>query len=118
VSYAGTRLARGVVIFRPDAARGNTAKDEARGSIDAGGNYKLFTGAGRNRQEGAPLGWYRVAVVSVQTAEARQAPLQGHMPPPPQSLIPLNYNDPDQSGITLQVTEHASPGAYNITLAR
>jgi hypothetical protein len=117
VSYAGRRLATGVVIFRPDARRGNACKYEARGSIDAEGNYQLFTGAGRKLKEGAPIGWYRVAVVSVQAAEAKQAPVQGHMPPPPKSLIPLNYNDPDHSGISIQVTESAAPGAYNITVA-
>src|SRR5262249_51264177 len=80
---AGRRLTEGVVIFRPDARRGNTCKDEARGGIDAQGKYKLFTGAGRALKEGAPPGWYRVAVVSVRADEAKQTPLQGHMPPPP-----------------------------------
>jgi hypothetical protein len=117
VSHAGRRLAKGVVIYRPDSRRGNACKHEARGSIDPEGNYQLFTGAGRNLKEGAPIGWYRVAVVSVQAAEARQAPAFGHMPPPPKSLIPLNYNDPDHSGINIQVTESAAPGAYDINLS-
>jgi hypothetical protein len=117
VTYNGEPLGTGSVIFRPDARRGNTETHEARGAIDAQGNYRLATQTGSGPKEGVAPGWYRVAVVAVKEAD-KSARRRAGLPPPDQPLIPPKYANPDTSQIAIQVTEAPSPGAYDIKLVR
>jgi hypothetical protein len=102
-------LTTGVVIFRPDALKGNTSKQEPRGQIDADGNYKLMTA----EQEGAAPGWYKVGVIA-----ARQPADPKNPYALPRSLVPLTYNDPEKSGLALEVAEKPGPGAYDLKLSK
>jgi hypothetical protein len=117
VTYNGEPLGTGGVIFRPDARRGNTSTREARGAIDAQGNYRLATQTGSGPKEGVAPGWYRVAVVAVKEAD-KSARRRAGLPPPDQPLIPPKYANPDTSHIAIQVTEAPSAGAYDIKLTR
>src|SRR5438874_10922837 len=65
VTVSGQPVKAGTLSFRPDKSKGNHALHEPYGEIDAAGNYKLFT----NRQEGAPAGWYRVAVMAAEPVD-------------------------------------------------
>src|SRR4051812_31255339 len=50
-------LAKGSVMFWPDAAKGNQFKGQPTGEVE-GGKFKLKT----QGSDGAPLGWYKVTV--------------------------------------------------------
>ncbi len=100
-------LTTGVVIFRPDASRGNSSQHEPRGQIDAQGHYLLRTG----QKEGAAPGWYKVAIIA---ARPSTDPNNPYAPSP--SLIPTLYNDPDTSGLAREVEKNAAPGAYDLQI--
>lgn len=95
VFYQGTTLARGVVVFTPDASRGNGGP-LAYGEIQADGRYRLQTDGAR----GAAAGWYRVTVLSV---EAPTGVPSGARYAFPRSLLPERYRDPDLSGLASEV---------------
>ena len=89
-----------------------------QGTLDAEGNYQLATGTGPSPKSGAPVGRYKVGVVAmkepVRPVDIRE--LKG-MPPPPEPLIPVHYNNPDTSGLTIEVSETPSADAYVIKLS-
>src|SRR5690349_19138759 len=45
-----------IVLFKPDASRGNTCPFQPAGTVDADGSYSLKT----RTKAGAPPGWYKV----------------------------------------------------------
>ena len=106
VTYDGRPVTTGSISFRPDTAKGNSSPYEPAGDIDANGNYKLYT-AGK---EGAPPGWYKVAVVS--TAE----PDPENPSAVPKSFIPRKYGEPTNSGLEKEVVEQPPTSAYDIDL--
>lgn len=107
VMLGETPLTTGVVIFRPDASRGNSSQHEPRGQLDAKGHYHLRTG----EKEGAAPGWYKVAIIAARPSTDPKNPYA-----PPQSLIPTIYNDPDNSGLDREVEKNPAPGAYDLQI--
>lgn len=106
VTVNGMPLSTGAVTFQPDAGKGNTTPHIPIGSLDSAGNYKLMSAT----NEGAPPGWYKVTV-------SAQAPIDSKNPyAPPKHLINPKYSDASTSGLTVQVVENASPGAYDFQL--
>jgi hypothetical protein len=94
VAYKGMMLQGGVIVFTPDANRGERGSI-AVGKIREDGTYTLFTG----EQAGASAGWYRVTVSSL-------AATSGYGPPgftAPQSVLPEKYRDPDSSQLACEV---------------
>lgn len=108
VLLGGKPLHRGVLVLSPDTAKGNTTLHEPRGELDAQGNYTLNT-SGR---EGAPAGWYKVAVIATKE-EPRKGP-----GPPPEWLAPPRYVDPATSHLAIEVKKGAPPGSYDLQLNR
>jgi hypothetical protein len=106
VKAAGKPLAKGAIILYPDASKGNTTKQEPRGSIEADGRYKIVT----HPHEGAPPGWYKVAVIATEPSDPKN-PYSV-----PRSLIPEKFGKPDESRLTLEVRKEAPPGAYDLDL--
>src|SRR5438105_12506259 len=53
--------AEGTVLFRPDAAKGNTINLDFAGTADEDGTYRLSYGNGNS---GVAPGWYKVAIVA------------------------------------------------------
>jgi hypothetical protein len=109
VKFGDAPLTTGVVIFRPDASKGNTSQHEPRGQIDAEGHYTLKTA----QQEGAAPGWYKVGIIAAQQSTDANNPYAL-----PKSLIPTIYNDPEKSRLALEVVEKPSPGAYDLTIRK
>jgi hypothetical protein len=108
VALAGGKpLTTGVVIFSPDPKKGNTSKHEARGKIDAQGEYELTSDV--LGQQGIPPGWYRVTVVATTKNPRKEYAVQ-------KSLIPWRYASRDTSRISFEVKEDAPPNAYDIRL--
>jgi hypothetical protein len=104
----GKPLAGGTVSFRPDAAKGNSVKHEPAGEIDDQGNYTLFT-AGK---EGAPPGWYKVAVVANEPPDAQSADPYA----PGKSRIPAHYRNIATSDLIIEVVEKPDANAYDLPL--
>jgi hypothetical protein len=110
VTVAGAPLRSGSVSFRPDSSRGNNTPHEPAGAIGPDGAYRLFT-AGK---EGAPPGWYYVAVTAVEPADP-----SGPDPyRPPRSLIAARYGKAETSGLAVEVVADPAPGAYDFRLER
>lgn len=102
-----------IVLFKPDASKGNTSPFEPTGTVDAEGNYKLTT----NGKSGAPPGWYKVIV----TARDDAAPVHPNAPkqhrPVAKSLLPPKYGRPETTGLSIEVVENPAPGAYDLKLS-
>jgi len=99
-------LPKGSVRFVPDASKGNTAKEEPVGEIGAGGVYTLLSTGGA----GAPAGWYKVSVISADTPDSTK-PLAA------KSYVGKKYNDPQTSGLSVEVVASPSPGAYDLKVS-
>jgi len=98
VSYHGSPLHTGMIVFSPDEAHGNSGP-LARAEIQADGTYVLQTG----EQPGARPGFYRVTVVAVE----RTPTGQGYDVLRP--LLPDKYRDPQLSNLACEV----KPGKEN-----
>jgi hypothetical protein len=100
-----------VLLFKPDASRGNTSLWEPTGTVDDQGNYVLFT----NGKKGAPPGWYKVLVTAsaVQTDGSSGSP---HKRPVPRSLVPARYGQAATTPVTIEVVEAPTPEAYDLKL--
>ena len=96
VAYKGFSLQSGVIVFTPDASRGERGSI-AVGKIASDGTYTLSTGDAA----GAAPGWYRVTVSSLADTSFSQPGAQGFTYP--QSLLPEKYRDPEQSLLTCEV---------------
>jgi hypothetical protein len=108
VTLNGQPLTTGGVTFHADVAKGNNTQHLPAGVLDAAGKYKLLTAA----REGAPPGWYKVAV-------SAQAPADAKNPyAPPRHLIHPKFGDPKTSGLTVQVVENPASGAYDFTVTK
>jgi len=103
-----------LVLFRPDASRGNTSPFEPAGTVDADGNYTLTT----KGKQGAPPGWYQVVVTAIdETPPVHPKTPQNHRPVA-RSLLPARYGLADTSGLSIEVVENPAPGAYDLKLSR
>ena len=103
------------VVFKPNAAKGNTSPFEPAASVDSSGDYTLYT----KTQRGAPPGWYKVIVTATGTESAPPAskkPLRER--PLPQSLVPGKYGQDKTTPLEIEVVEGPAPGAYDLTLTK
>jgi hypothetical protein len=94
VSYRGAVLNNGVVVFTPDATRGESGPI-ALGTIREDGTYTLNTGD----VIGAGPGWYRITVA----AFTAPVPKTVAPTPAPLPLLPEKYRDPELSLLRCQV---------------
>jgi hypothetical protein len=97
VTYNGSPLPSGTIVFVPDTSRGEQGPI-AFGTIHADGTYTLKTG----EAQGASAGWYKVTVNSL-TSSLSQS---GQPFTFPQSVIPEKYRDPDLSLLVCEVKAH------------
>ena len=106
VTVDGVPLTHGSLVFKPDAARGNSSPHEPLGEIDAQGQYRLVTAG----HAGAPPGWYKVAVVAVEPVD----PNHPYAARP--SLIDSRYGTTLTSGLEVEVVEAPHSGQYDLPL--
>jgi len=97
VTLDGVALQSGSVIFYPE--RGPAAK----GVIQPDGTFSLMT---YEEGDGAVLGLHRVAVIcrESQGEASQETAMQGEMPLG-KSLIPVDFSDPDSSGLTATIID-------------
>lgn len=103
-----------VVLFKPDASKGNTGAFEPVGTVDEQGDYTLQT-KGKN---GAPPGWYKVVVTATESSPVHPNNPQGGHRPVAQSLVPAKYGQEQTSDLSIEVVENPAPGAYDLRLIR
>jgi hypothetical protein len=101
-----------VVLFKPDAARGNTSLFEPIGTVDGAGNYRLTT----KGKKGAPPGWYRVVVTAREDAPPAHPTTPQNHRPVARSLLPARYGQAATSGLVIEVVDNPEPGAYDLML--
>jgi hypothetical protein len=106
ITVAGKPLPAGTVVFHPDAAHGNTGKEEPRGSVNGEGIYTLTTGG----RAGAPPGWYKVAVFALKPS-TRESGMR-----PPEWLANRRYSDAGTSGLSRRVVANPGPHEYDFDL--
>jgi hypothetical protein len=102
-----------VVLFQPDASRGNESPFDAAGTVDETGTYKLTT----RGKSGAAPGWYKV-VVTARSSSTEHAKSPHGNRPAPRSLLPEKYGLASTSGLAVEVVESPAPGAYDLRLTR
>lgn len=106
----------GSVMFKPNAARGNTSTFEPSGMIDKEGEYTLTT----NGKKGAPPGWYKV-IVSAHGGSPEHPKFldtQRSRRPVAQSLLPPRYGNTDTTPLEIEVVASPGAGAYDLHLSR
>jgi hypothetical protein len=102
-----------VVLFTPDASKGNTSQFEPAGTVDEDGNYTLTT----KGKKGAPPGWYKVIVTATASAPVHARTPKQH-PRAGQSLIPAKYGLAKTTDLVIEVVANPSPGSYDLKLTR
>jgi hypothetical protein len=102
-----------VVLFKPDASKGNTSIFEPIGTVDENGDYMVLT----KGKKGAPPGWYKVVVTATESAPVHPNSPQGHRPVA-QSLVPAKYGLEQTSDLSIEVVENPAPGAYDLKLTK
>jgi hypothetical protein len=106
----GEPLCVGTISFRPLANRGNTTLHHPTGSINAQGQYELFT----TGQSGAPPGWYKVLVF----ADANSLnPGQAH-PLPPKWLTAAKYTRESTTDLIVEVVASSPSPRYDFQLTK
>jgi hypothetical protein len=98
VYFKGMPLQAGLIVFTPDAAKGESGPS-AYGEIGPDGSYQLKM----DKVAGANPGWYRVTVASLSNAFSS-------LDTPPVSLIPERYRDPQLSQLQIEVL----PNIHNL----
>jgi hypothetical protein len=95
VTYRGVALKNGIIVFTPDATRGERGPI-ARGTIQEDGTYMLTTADA----PGASPGWYRITVAGSTAAAPRTL-----VPAPTTQMpvLPEKYRDPEFSLLRCQV---------------
>lgn len=103
-----------IVLFKPDASRGNTSPFEPTSTVDAEGNYKLTT----KGKSGAPPGWYKVVVTAREDAAPEHPKSLKQHRPVARSLLAAKYGKAETSGLSIEVVEDPAPGAYDLKLSK
>jgi hypothetical protein len=103
----------GTVKFYPDTSKGNTNTKVGTGMIKRDGTYILMT----EGREGAPAGWYKVAVEAhgMPDPSLMQA---GSKAPPPPPAVNARFTKPDSSKLTVEVKDGAPSGAYDFAVTK
>ncbi|HYH64437.1 MAG TPA: hypothetical protein VD866_07040 [Urbifossiella sp.] len=110
VTVDGAPLAGGLVIFYPDASRGNESPVEPRGRTNRRGEYQLRA----EGQAGIAPGWYRVAVVPRQPDPGEPAASKSKT----QVGFDRRYERPNTSGLAVLVSRDAEGGSYDLRIGR
>ena len=103
----------GYVLLKPDLLKGNSTKYEPSGTIDADGNYELYT----EQRRGAPPGWYKV-IVTASGETPKPLPNQSTTRPLSKSLLPAKYGQKESTPLAIEVVASPSEGAYDLDVTQ
>jgi hypothetical protein len=102
-------LKTGSLVLQPSSAKEPMSRPPFA-EIKEDGSYEVFT----DGHPGAPPGSYLVRI----TANAPQSSDPKDMYAPPKSLVDKRYNEVETSKLTLEVSDGAAPGAYDLKLKK
>jgi hypothetical protein len=104
VTLDGKPLPGGVLVFNPDASKGNTARAACTGPVKDG-RYTLVTSAVEKRDtgSGAPVGWYKVTLIA-------------DLPGTPIIKVHPKYLQPETTPVAIEIVDNPQPGAYDVKL--
>jgi hypothetical protein len=99
----GKPLAQCTVSFNADASKGNKHVISCYGRLDEQGRFQLKTSAvkGSHGGTGAPLGWYKVTLIT-------------GLPGDPEIKVNPIFLDPYKSPVAVEVVENPEPGRYDV----
>jgi hypothetical protein len=100
-----------IILFKPDAERGNASPFEPTGTVDREGNYTLST----KGKKGAPPGWYKVVITATEPRGPDERGPRNHRPGP-RSVLPARYGHPATTTVAIEVVESPTAGAYDVKL--
>jgi hypothetical protein len=102
-----------VILFKPDAAKGNTTPFEPTGTLNAAGQYTVSTLG----KKGAPPGWYKVVVTATGPPRPAKEDKRRHHPLPV-SLVAAKYGQTQTTDLAVEVVAQPAEGAYDLKLVR
>jgi len=104
VTLDGKPLQGGVLLFHPDASKGNTAHASCTGPVKDG-TYNLVTRAVTKSDTGtgAPLGWYKVTLIN-------------DLPGMPIINVHNKYLQPGTTPVAIEIVDEPQPGDYDVEL--
>jgi hypothetical protein len=95
-------LAKGTVVFWPDAEKGNTFSGHATGAVE-NGKYQLNT----TGSKGVPAGWYKVTVNSSEVGDSAK-------PDAIKNPVPPRFREAAKTPLRIEVVASPKPGDYNL----
>lgn len=107
ITFDGQPLPRGSVTLRPESTQ--TTWHQPTGVVEPAGEYVIYT----NGRPGAPPGAYRVIVFATEAAVNTDGSAR---PGLPKSLIPLRYNQFEQTSLRVDVVAQPTAKAYDLEL--
>ena len=107
VTFKGVPLNGGLIVFAPDASKGESGAS-AYSIIREDGTFTLCTG----ETAGAHAGWYKVTV----SAQGPATSQPGQTYNVSESIIPEKYMHPDKSELTCKVTLN-QPNSFEFNLS-
>jgi len=116
ITLDGADLKAGVVTFIPDQGKGNKVAKGPVGKIGSDGTYTIAT----DGKDGAPLGWYKVTVVT-QMPGMDAAPADPSKPPPMPSGggdINKRFTSAETTTLSVEVVAAPQPGQYDLKVTR
>ena len=105
VTLDGKPLKGAVVSFNPDQAKGNNQRVSSTGRINGDGQYEIYTDDGSKVRKGAPLGWYKVTLLT-------------GLPGSPPIEIDSKYLDMDKTPLSVEVVADPGPTAYDFKVTK
>lgn len=106
VSFAGKPVAKGEIVFVPDAEKGNPHLQFGIGKLNPDGTYTAQT----LQKPGVQPGWYKVMIIA--TKNEPQESLSWI----PIWIIPVKYTKPETTDLRAEVVPNAPAGAYDFRL--
>ncbi len=103
VTYKGKPVPKGTITFQSDQGR------MATGEIQEDGTYSLTTA---RSGDGAVAGHHRVSIVANEGDPTLMPSSPGYVRP--KNLVPMKYNQPDQSGLEANVTKDSKEFHFDL----
>jgi hypothetical protein len=113
VTLDGKPLPVGDVTFQPAAGLGDANQEVPVGKI-RDGKYELST----RGKKGAPLGKYKVVVVSNNFSGDNSPRPRGGTNEPPKSFINLKYTSAATTPLSKEVVDKPAPDAYDLQVTK
>lgn len=103
------KVKAGYVLLKPDTEKANDTEFEPAGTIDADGNYVVYT----KQRRGAPPGWYKV-IVTASGESVNPSPDKSSTRPISTSLLSPKYGQEKTTPLSIEVVASPPAGAYDL----